>query len=164
MRRVSLIALTILSVAVCGVMAGNSTSLSTNQKADLIWMEDVAGSNGDMVTVEVNLSNKATAVDAITLKIDYDQNVMKFVDCEKGDLDPNWVMFNCNETAPGQITIGAFTVKNEIPVDSVGSLVTLNFMVNCKACKSGQNSKIVFKSLADDISGFDKHGASLLFK
>ncbi len=128
---------------------------NTPLPGDNIWILDATGCNGDVIEVDVMISNEFTAVDAFTFHFGYDTTVLEYVSCAPGTLDPGWTMFDCFESAPGDVTAGGFAMAPaEIPAGSIGSLVTLTFNVNCPLCVNFDVSNMVIISLHDDIVDF----------
>lgn len=134
-----------------------------NPVGDHISIGQYSGCNGDQITVSVILSNDITEVDAITIRLAFDASMLDYVSCSSGELNPGWVMFDCFESGVGELTIAGFSVGNEIPVGSNGSLADLIFTVDCPGCSIGDSSGILFTLLADDLVPFTSHDGGFTY-
>jgi hypothetical protein len=125
--------------------------------SDLIWIgTDYCGETGDHIDVDVWMSNETDAVDALTMDVLFDTEMLIFLEGVAGDLDPGWTMFGVNEADPGVITIAGFALPpNEIPAGSEGVLAVLTFRVSCPDCREGDTSEFIPDRLRDDIVDFD---------
>ncbi len=122
---------------------------------DHIWLEFERSSN--TIVVEVMTSNETSTIDAFTTQVRFDPSVLQFSDCEVGSLEPGWVDFGCNESAPGIITVGAYTLglddsDMQIARGSYGSLARLMFTTQNDI--SDLKSLVTLSKLADDIEAF----------
>ncbi len=141
------------------------TPAPTATPNDWLWIDDTyTGCTGDQITVDVMMENNDTAVDAVTLQIDYDNSMLQYVSCSRGTLDPGWQMFDCNEPNPGEIYLLAFSLpSSQIATGSNGSIVHLVFDVTCSACMMGDSSSFVFAALEDDVEHFNSDDGTFTF-
>ncbi len=126
---------------------------------DMIWIEDFSGCMGDMIEVNVMISNADTPVDAFGCYIHYDAGMLDYIECAEGDLDPGWVLFGCNEPEEGEIRTTAFAYPGVIPAGSNGSIITLTFQVTCWHCIMNDQSIVSLSDLTADIDGWEQQGA-----
>ncbi|MCD4654549.1 hypothetical protein K8T06_11530, partial [bacterium] len=112
------------------------------------------GCQGDNISISIMMDNPTTPVDALVIDLLYDETMLSYNYCEKGVLTTSWDMFNCNETAPGEISIAGFTSGSAIPTGSNGAIVVLHFVVDCPGCVQDDYSQLVIDRLDDDIIGF----------
>ncbi len=140
------------------------TSTSTNTPTitptpppnDVIWIPDAQGCTDDEIIVHVRMANAFTEVDAFLMTVMYDTAMLEYQSCARGDLDPNWVMFDCFEPEPGVVNMGGFSLPpNAVPVGSNGVLVELTFIVTCSGCVQGDTSALIPTNLRDDIEAFE---------
>ncbi len=126
-------------------------------EGDVIWIgTDYCGDTGDQIEVEIWMSNESNAVDAFTMRVEFDNTMLDFVEGIEGDLDPGWTMFGANEADPGVITVAGFSLPPaEIPAGSEGVLAILIFDVTCNDCDEGDTSDLIPFDLLDDIAGYD---------
>ncbi len=120
----------------------------------LIWAEDFQGCHAEAIQVDVMISNPDNAVDAFGFYLDYCTSALTYTSCVPGDLDPGWEMFDCNETAPGELRITGFAYPGQIAPGDPGSIVTLMFDVDCSGCIPGDSCPIPIYNLTDDLSGW----------
>ena len=131
------------------------TATPTSPTDDLIWLTDVQGCTGDEVVVEVRMANAVTGVDAFLMTVLYDADMLEYQSCTRGDLDPDWVMFDCYEPEPGLVNMGGFSLPpDEVPAGSNGVLVEMTFIVTCSGCTQGDTSALIPTNLRDDIADF----------
>ncbi len=123
---------------------------------DVIWIPDAQGCTGDEIIVNVNMANAFTGVDAFLMTVLYDTDMLEYQSCARGDLDPDWVMFDCYEPEPGLVNMGGFSLPpDEVPAGSNGVLVEMTFIVTCSGCAQGDTSALIPTNLRDDIEGFE---------
>jgi hypothetical protein len=138
----------------------NTPVLPTNTPTpfpdERIWIStEYYGCTDDQVQIEVMMANAFTDVDAFTLKVEYDTNMLAYVECEPGELDPGWTMFDCNEETPGNVTVAGFALPpNMVPMGSEGTLIVLTFTVTCSGCEEGDTSELIPYYFRDDIEEF----------
>ncbi|MBN1880290.1 hypothetical protein JW823_09295 [bacterium] len=137
-----------------------NTPVATNTPAPGDWLlvENAAGCNDDQIVVRIQMNNAYTDVDAFTLHLGFDTNMLSYDSCVAGNLLPpgGWTMFGCNEATAGDITIGGFAL-NPIAAGGNGYLVELTFVVDCPGCTQGMMSDLNILSTADDIAAFETH-------
>ncbi|MGB3975903.1 MAG: cohesin domain-containing protein [bacterium] len=142
----------ILAMPVCADRQPTPTPPNT----DTIFIPDVEGCTGDIIVVEVRMANPDTEVDAFLIRILYDTEMLTFIACSAGDLDPGWEMFDCYEPSLGRINMGGFSVPPAaIPTNSNGVLVEMLFEVTCLNCEDEDSSELPIDLLLDDLIGFD---------
>ncbi len=165
MKKVTFLITMILTLTLAtGIVFGKGESLSAAGN-DTIMIQDFSGAKGEKVVVNLMLNNPKNGVDAFTLDFNYDTSMLKFEGCDRGSLDPKWVMFNCNEKAPGLVTIGAFALdKNSIATGSNGDMAKLTFTVTCDGCAADATSKVTISRKADDIADFQTKEAIFTVK
>jgi hypothetical protein len=152
-----------LGLSGCGEPnANNSGSVNVpaaqkkhDPKDGRIWIESVSGARGDKISVNIMVENKLTPIDAFTLQMAYGTELLEFSDCIEGDLNPKWVMFNCNEPQKGVIRIGGFSAQTEIETNSKGSLIKLLFNVIGEPRPTGNTCDIRFTQIQDDLEDFE---------
>jgi len=123
-----------------------------NEDANVIWVENVSARAGQQVTVDLWLDNPTTAVDAFTLNLAYDRNVLNLADIRIGGLDPEWIEFGWNECRNGIVTVAAYNSGWDfsIPAGSYGTLVELTFTARYDVLNTG----VELLSVHDDLAGF----------
>ncbi|HPQ40344.1 MAG TPA: C25 family cysteine peptidase, partial [bacterium] len=123
-----------------------------DDSVDVIWTENVSGSTGDQVTVDVWIDNPSTAIDVFTLSLVYDRAALSLSDVRIGGLDPEWIEFGWNESEDGRVTIAAYNtgMDYDIPAGSFGSLIKLTFSVH----RDVPHTAVTLLSVRDDLSGF----------
>lgn len=134
------------------LFASGSTS-----RADSIWVTDAQGCTNDHVTVFFWIDNQDTPIDAITIRLGYDPDMIEYFSIEEGDLTPGtegWKLFDAFVSSPGVLMIGGFGITGEIPAGSVGTIAEVTFAVTCIGCSNGDTSGLVFQMLEDDLAGF----------
>ncbi len=131
------------------------TQIPTPVGNDHLEIADVSGCTGDAVTIDVTMANPDTDVDAFVFYVNYDPEMLDYLSCDAGELDPSWVMFGCNEPTNGEIRITGYSYPEFIPAGSNGTLVGLNFDVVCADCENGEQSLLYFSHLRDDVSGWE---------
>ena len=123
---------------------------------DVIWIPDAQGCTDDEIIVHVRMANAFTGVDAFLMTVLYDTDMLEYQSCTRGDLDPDWVMFDCFEPEPGLVNMGGFSLPpDEVPAGSNGVLVEMTFIVTCSGCAQGDTSALIPTNLRDDIEGFE---------
>ncbi|MGB3975777.1 MAG: kelch repeat-containing protein, partial [bacterium] len=131
---------------------------------DYVAVGHYYGCTDDEIEVEVMIHNEITAIDAFTMDIAFDGAMLEYISCVRGDLDPGWTMFGCNEAVPGSVRIAAFSLPPaEIPVGSDGVLAVLKFKVTCAGCAEGDTSEFVPHQLEDDVKFFGVINGSFTF-
>ncbi len=131
------------------------TPVPTPAAADSIWIGDSSGCTGDTIQVDVMISNPETPVDSFGFYLGYRPDMIEYVGCESGDLDPDWQMFDCNAPAPGEVRAAGFAYPGSIPAGSNGTLVKLTFLVKCDICSNGDQNTLFLYNLTDDLNGWD---------
>ncbi len=132
----------------------------TGVYADDIWVEDVSGCHGDTIEVEVWVDNATTSIDAFTFYLSYDDNMLAFVSCSVGTLNPGWVSFGCDEIYWDTVWGYGHTLSTSIPQGSYGSLIILTFDVDCPGCVTTDSSLLEFTWLADDLENFSSESGT----
>ena len=96
--------------------------------ADSLGVDNATGYKNTFVIVPVNITNTHDNIIAIEFTIQYDKNVIEFIDAYKGELTSgeNWSK-RVNKST-GKIGM-AGSILQPIPVNSSGSVVLLNFSV-----------------------------------
>ena len=93
--------------------------------ADSLGVDNATGYKNTFVIVPVNITNTHDNIIAIEFTIQYDKNVIEFIDAYKGELTSGW-----NVIISSPSTIGIFGLINQsIAVNSSGSVALLNFSV-----------------------------------
>ena len=127
----------------------------TPPSADTIFIPDIQGCAGDIVVVEMRMANPDTEVDAFLIRIFYDTEMLTYLSCSAGDLDPGWEMFDCYEPTPGLVNMGGFSIPPfAIPTNSNGVLVEMLFEVTCLNCEDDDSSELPIDRLFDDLVDF----------
>jgi len=123
----------------------------------------VGGCTGDTVVVTINMNNGDSIVDAIGFRLYFDPAMLSYVSCAPGTLNPPWLMFQCNDSGAGYITLGAFSLSS-IPAGSSGSLATFTFTVTCTGCAQGDSGELSIGNLSDDLIGFTITNGAFTFQ
>ena len=76
---------------------------------------------------------------------------MAFIDCVQGDLNPGWLMFDCNLVKTDRVKIAGFTVDSAIESDSFGILAQLQFQLIGDSVDMGEDM-VTLISLDDDLA------------
>jgi hypothetical protein len=126
-------------------------------RADSIWVTDAQGCTDDQITVFFWIDNEDTPVDAFTISLGYDPDMIEYFSIAEGDLTPGtegWVLFDAYVSSPGTLMIGGFGITGDIPAGSQGTIAEVTFIVTCIGCSNGDTSALVFQMLEDDLAGF----------
>jgi len=110
----------------------------------------VQGKTGSQITIPVWVHSGEQPIDAFGIDIQFDSAVLSFVSADPGSLDPNWLMFQVQETAPGALRAGGFVLESNIPPNSSGSLVDLHF----KVIADTNNASVTLLKPVDDLEKF----------
>ena len=96
--------------------------------ADSLGVDNATGYKNTFVIVPVNVTNTHDNISAIEFTIQYDKNVIEFIDAYKGELTSgeNWSKWVNKST--GKIGM-AGSILQPIPLNSSGSVALLNFSV-----------------------------------
>ncbi len=133
-----------------------ATPTFTALPGDTLMLTDATGCTGDLVAVDLRMANEITPVDAMTVYLSYDPEILTYISCETGDLDPGWFLFNCGSSpAPGEIRLGGFCSGTSIPSGSNGIISRLYFDVNCPECQDFDLSDLTITTVFDDVATFD---------
>ncbi len=136
---------------------------ATPTAENIIWISDTAGCDGETIDVDIMMSNGSRAVDVFTFHFGFETDVLEYQGCAPGNLDPGWFMFDCNESAPGEVIVGGFSLETGIPSGSQGVLATLSFLVNCPLCVNNDVSQMIFISLNDGIANFSAENGEFTY-
>ncbi len=141
------------------------TPTSTPTPDDWLYIsDDYTGCPGDQIVVQLMMRNNTTAVASITLDLSFEPDMLSYVSCSEGDLNPPWEIFDSAELEPGHVRIAAFALSpNEIPVGSEGSFAELTLNVTCAGCASGEDCAPAFVMLQDDIENFNTDNGLFTF-
>jgi len=126
-------------------------SSSAVAAAGEVRLEIHRGAKPERVSAEVLLSKAAAPVSAFGFQVRFDAQRMTFNAAMPGALDPGWEMFAARESAPGIVTVGAFSL-DEVPAGSTGSLVLLEFTLNQKRELTDSLAMDIYE-LADGLAG-----------
>jgi hypothetical protein len=123
---------------------------------DTIWIgTDYTGEAGDIIDIEIMLTNPLTAVNAFSMDLSYDPDMLQYQFCLPGNLDPGWAVFDCYQLEPGEIAIDGFALPpSEIPAGSDGVLATVTFLVTCDDCGNGDSCDLIPHEFLDNIIDF----------
>lgn len=142
--------------------SGKGLSGPLADRANIVWASDTSGATGDTINVEIWMQNDTVAVSTFTLDITFDNTMLTYVTTTTGTLNPSWIMFGGNESAPGKITIGAFAFGS-IPTGSNGTLAIVQFTVTCSGCSYGDTCSMPFTRLADNLATFTSTPGTFTF-
>ncbi len=141
-----------------------STPIPTPITDDMIWIEDVSGDTGQEIEVIAMVSNPDTPLDAFGFYLEHAcPDMLDYVSCDRGNLDPGWVMFGCNEPTVGEIRATGFVAPGSLPPGCTGSLVKFTFLVTCESCEYGDQCDLILTNLADDLTGWGIGNATFTF-
>ncbi len=118
---------------------------------DILQVSFAEGCSGESIQVPVFISNPNNAMDAFGFDLNYCTDMLEFTSCQKGELTQDWTYFDCNESQPGVLIIGGFG-SPVVPAGSAGSIVLLNFDVECETCNNGDECILSMTDLVDDIA------------
>ncbi|MBN1550391.1 hypothetical protein JW979_02930 [bacterium] len=135
-----------------------STPTETPVPDDYVWVEDASGCDGEIIEVYLFVYNAFTAIDRFRIRMRYDGDMLEYVGCEPGDINPGWSDWDCR-LAGGpknrRVTIsGSADSGSEIPIDSYGSFVRILFRVNCSDCENWDQSPLSIDQMGLDLAGF----------
>lgn len=131
---------------------------------NLIWIEDVAACEDDLVQVKIHISNPGNAIDAFGFALEFNPESLEYVENAHQELQKDWVMFGCNESTPGELRVAGFLQPTDvISVGSNSVLVTLTFKVTCDPCHFGQTFNLNFTDLTDDLVNWNGLGGTFTF-
>ncbi|HPQ42413.1 MAG TPA: hypothetical protein PLV45_18720 [bacterium] len=121
---------------------------------------DGVGCPGDMVFMDIRMSNPDYPVDCLGIDFQYNPEIMSFESAGAGDLDPGWFMFDADEVSPGTVRIAAWSLDGyEIPAGSDGVLAELGFTAICPDCYEGELYPYTIHWMTDDLQPFQPvHG------
>lgn len=115
---------------------------------DTLWIE--YDTNDDrLLHIDLTLENPTTGVDAFTIEILFDPERYQFSRYQEGSIFSNWFEFDSQEVEPGRVVLAAFTVDDEIPQDSLGSLAHLTFEILDYRWRSGDFEFVLMDDLKD---------------
>ncbi len=159
--------LTIFSILLAFSIFGAVYPVAAEVEIDQIWLTDAAGGSGSSLQVELRMENDINSVDAFTIYVSYDPDMLSFESCETGDIQPSggWTYFGChNPDRPGNlIKILGMHFSDEVPSGSYGKLAVLNFTVTCDSCVNGDASMFRIQALWDDVQGFEAADGRFVF-
>ncbi|MCD4726708.1 MAG: hypothetical protein K8R46_03540, partial [Pirellulales bacterium] len=112
------------------------------------------GCQEDMISISITIDNPTTSVDALVIDLVFDETMLSYDSCEKGNLTTDWAMFDCNETSSGELSIAGFTTGSSIPAGSNDTIVLIHFTVDCPGCAQDDSSQLYIDRLDDDVIGF----------
>ncbi len=129
-----------------------------------LWLNEFSACMGETAEGVIEIAAETVAIDSITFDISFDPSALEFVSCEPGDLDPGWLMFNCNVNEPGNIRGGGFVLPADaLPPGATGAFIRLHFNVLCVGCAAGEAFPLDFVRLQDDLLGFEGTGADFVY-
>lgn len=136
----------------CGILlfplqSGHAASITT---------EAAAGCHGDPIAISIGIED-STLVEAFSFHLSYDISMLEFEGTgAQTSLTPGWAVA-WTETVPGEIAVAGtsqYTGAPAIPAGSTGSILSLDFLVNCPGCSQGQTAQFVFTELGEDFTGY----------
>lgn len=140
----------------------DSTIADLTGRANVVWIPDFSGTTGDTVYADIYMQNDTVAVSTFTLDVTFCTDMLTYVTTTTGTLNPSWIMFGGNESAPGKITVGAFAFGS-IPAGSNGTLARIEFSVTCASCNNGDTCTLQFTRLADNLATFTSQPGTFTF-
>ncbi len=122
------------------------------QTRNRVMLEEFVMDHSGMQAVHVVIDHPETAMDAVTLTLDYNANALKFSHFRPSNA-VNWVDADAYETTPGHLTLGAYTPgidAEEAILPATGTVLgTLLFNVT-----GNGGSELSIARLMDDLKGF----------
>jgi hypothetical protein len=121
---------------------------------------NVSGGPGASITVPINISDVGggLAVDAFDFTINFDQDVLTFVEADKtGTLTNSFTSVAGNIIGPGTVKVAGILFGTPINISSPGVFVNIKFTVKATAYKNSPLSLSDFKS---DIAGASTNPAT----
>lgn len=111
---------------------------------------------GEMAMYSITLEDHATAVDALTLDLAFDPDLIEFSGWRLGALNPGWIMADCREVQSGVVRLLAFAIQDSIAATERGDLFELDFKIICHDCE-GRSVEFQALRLLDDLAGMRIH-------
>lgn len=111
-------------------------------------------SHHHMISVPINIDNAPNAVDAFVFNLTYDDSVLEYINCHRGDLTTGFEEVDGNVIVPGVVTMGGYD-PDPIAAGSTGTLAYANFNVICSSCSGGDTSIIEIGNLLDDLEHWE---------
>jgi len=129
-----------------------------------IIVGDGSGLHLDIVTIPVLFDNSPNDVDAFLFDLIYDSDALTFNDFSRGDLTAGFSESNvgANVTSTGVLTIGGYDTT-AIPAGSTGTLIFLEFEVNCSSCSPYETSNLEATNLQDDLLNWETDNGTFTF-
>ncbi len=124
-----------------------------SENSDLLWVENVAGRSGEEVIVGIWLDNPKSAIDAFTMNIRYESDLLELLSVREGTLNPEWLDFGWNETSDGYLTVAAYNSGLDsfvVSSESNGTLVEMIF----RTLADTANTNVSIVRIDDDLKGF----------
>lgn len=128
----------------------------------LVTPTDAEGGTNDVVAVNIEIEQNASAIDAFGLKLIFNPAMLAYDSISAGDLTNGFEFVGANLLAPGQLIIGGYGTT-PIPVGSTGGLATVYFTVSCGGCADGDTSQLSIQDLVDDLAGMNQCAAKFTF-
>lgn len=107
----------------------------------------------DQMRVAVELNTSHSDLDAFTMEFELDAR-FTLVDCQIGDLDPEWIEFGCSELDDHRVRLGAFNDGYSSPVvaDGTGGVLAILILDGPgNAIRSESVLPIAITGIADDL-------------
>ncbi len=123
---------------------------------DIIWIgDDYSGEIGNVVEIEVMMSNPRTSVSDFSLQVTFDRAWFSYDSFAKGTLTNTWADFTVELLEPGTISIAGNDPFSPIPSGSSGSLVKLSLEVICPDCEEDDTTILGVGRFSGDIDRFE---------
>ncbi len=113
------------------------------------------GCRNEIVSIPIIMDSADAPVASFGLTLQYDGNILEFVDVDHGELTEEWFLLDAYPQKPGMLKVGGFDLYSEIPSRTRGALAYLNFRVVCEECGNGEQSECRITDLLDDIKHFE---------
>ncbi len=130
---------------------------------EIVQVDDYAGTTGEIVSVSIMVSNPNRSIDTFMIDLSYDSNMLAFMECHTGTLNPGWLMFDCSILESGAIRTAGFSIDNQIDPGNTGSIVILDFTVACNGCLAGDMCPLNIDALWDDLRAYPTEDGSFTF-
>ncbi len=114
--------------------------------------QDGSGVTGTVFTVDVDINQNPTAIDAFGFQFTYNSSKMSLQSVAKGVLSNHFSFFQYNESPAGTVTIGGFDTT-PISENSNGTIARVTLQVT--NCTEGETSTLGIQNLTDDLAGMN---------
>jgi len=131
-----------------GYHTASYDGIGDDVNADL-WLVRVDRAKRGEVVFALNAVTGSKPFAAWGARLQYDPRALQFLSCSVGKLNPDWELFGCRGSRPGELTIGGVSLL-PLPPGSDGSLALLRF---APLTASIRDNSIWLSDAVDDLAG-----------